>query len=305
MIKEKPKKQRVQIAKKSAKNDDEYTFSARRTELQVQMQQIFMRVPEYEPLHIYCPAVTWCLYIALQVFTVANALQEIAPAIQRDGDKNAFYNWYGWYFFWPTLVWGFYQLYMGMRIDGRMTKEINAANARLLPTERPLEHVPGMPRTPEDHAAEVAANRSHINKFIAFWLCCFPPAIKMSHDHRAEYTWYFILAPMMLYFVYFAVIGYQRGDVNCIDQRDINIQNAAATAATGNDHSADGDADEGSIDDEDVIVDASLIGGSGGASNGSNMTVVNIMKQSREDDIVEIPMKSMQKKTNTNTNTDK
>lgn len=187
-------------------------------------------VPTFEPLVIRCPSAVVCAVIMVQILAIGLVLDYMQESLPKEPtwgwEPTHFQQWVGFYMLGPSILSGLVALYLSNEYDRRANIEQQARLGATLGQEGELEMGPGLPETAEEHAREVAANKSWLNKATWFGFMFFLPAAKLSFDMEHEYSWTTILAPFHLYFGYFLWIAIAHRNYMWSDQRTINQHEA-------------------------------------------------------------------------------
>jgi hypothetical protein len=196
------------------------------------MEYVRSQLPDvstFEVIIIRCPSVIVNAVLILQLIVWVNYLSwDVDLAAVRA--KSVFYGWSGFYFFSPTIIFGFYCYYKVTQVDSRTMQELEAQDRPALPGRPRLQPLAGHPYTAGEHAREAAMEKSILNKFVVFSITTWPIAIKMTLDDEKRYSWWSAFSLMIAFFAYFMYIGYSYGNWLWGEQRSVNVIEAAAAA---------------------------------------------------------------------------
>jgi hypothetical protein len=182
-----------------------------------------------EPIIITRPAFLINLVAAVQLFVLGRYLDAWAAANPGAVDP---WRWTGFLVFLPAFAQGWLDFYRMSFYDTRQVTEMAALRGRL-PSDPAIPTVPGIPNTEAEYGLEAAKCKSLLNKRVAWWVTLWAVILKMTFDNEGECTWTLALLPMMLFFGYFAAIGWFGGNMVGTDERVLAVRDAVRAQERG------------------------------------------------------------------------
>lgn len=153
-------------------------------------------------------------------------------------DKHWYYRWSGFVTFFPLWFYGFWCFYMILMHGKRRTQEMGEIRVAL-ETGNTVNPPEGVPITAEEHDDEYAKNTSLYGKYLLVWWCLWPVMVKMSYDDSYEYSWSFVLMPLLIYTCYMFFVAIKTNNSFGIDERIIRFRMIQLTRMGARGNSSD------------------------------------------------------------------
>jgi uncharacterized membrane protein (DUF485 family) len=204
----------------------------------------------YEKVIIYCPSFLVCAYVLIQLMVLAELLD--SGYDNNKEHQTLFEQWYGFWIMSPTFVFDFILVvYVSfekqIRSHNIASRDINIeeANLRRFKVDQAADDFgmgvdddedqdsddeggagggseSVMDTSAEEETRVISLNVSLMNKWLWTLPSFFFAACKISWDRRSQYSWKFVISPLVIYMGYFLWIAYTKQNWFWQDQRDID-----------------------------------------------------------------------------------